>query len=321
MRLSCSWFLWRRLSRGCASAAGREQRERRLPARLPRGRPRAGGRLRALRRSRPALRWIPASCGSTAAISATLWDICKRRGLTVVADVHVHPGGAGQSDSDRDHPMISRAGHIALILPDFAARRCRERSASTATSAASAGHRAGGGTPRFLPHRTLEATMTALTAADNLHRLVKEALDSGAAKSLAEAECLRRISSSVSIGRSRARPTSPGRPPDCRRPRAARLPGRRERGAAARRTAGRPSFVRHARRRDRRPRRQHRGTGNRHAGDRDRRRAVRKARAVSCACRVRRLARRVFFRPHRPKRRPCRRPSWRWRRCSPPRSP
>ncbi|RWA68009.1 hypothetical protein [Mesorhizobium sp.] len=49
-----------------------------------------------------------------------LWAICKARGLSVVADIHVHPGGAGQSDSDRDHPMISRAGHIALILPRFA---------------------------------------------------------------------------------------------------------------------------------------------------------------------------------------------------------
>jgi proteasome lid subunit RPN8/RPN11 len=50
----------------------------------------------------------------------TLWDICKQRGMSVVADVHVHPGGAGQSSSDRDHPMISRADHIAFILPDFA---------------------------------------------------------------------------------------------------------------------------------------------------------------------------------------------------------
>lgn len=49
-----------------------------------------------------------------------LWAICKLRGLTVVADVHVHPGGSGQSDSDRNHPMISQAGHIALILPRFA---------------------------------------------------------------------------------------------------------------------------------------------------------------------------------------------------------
>jgi hypothetical protein len=49
-----------------------------------------------------------------------LWEICRQRGMSVVADVHVHPGNAGQSSSDREHPMISRAGHIAFILPDFA---------------------------------------------------------------------------------------------------------------------------------------------------------------------------------------------------------
>jgi hypothetical protein len=49
-----------------------------------------------------------------------LWDICNRRSLSVVADVHVHPGGSDQSGSDRAHPMICRAGHIALILPEFA---------------------------------------------------------------------------------------------------------------------------------------------------------------------------------------------------------
>lgn len=49
-----------------------------------------------------------------------LWETCKQRGLSVVADVHVHPEGAGQSTSDRAHPMISRAGHIALIVPRFA---------------------------------------------------------------------------------------------------------------------------------------------------------------------------------------------------------
>lgn len=54
-----------------------------------------------------------------------LWDYCRKRGVSVVADVHVHPGGAGQSDSDRHHPMISRAGHLALIIPDFAARPVR----------------------------------------------------------------------------------------------------------------------------------------------------------------------------------------------------
>jgi hypothetical protein len=65
----------------------------------------------------------PSNVESAAAANSRpqwLWDICKRRGLSVVADVHVHPGGAGQSASDREHPMISRAGHVALILPDFA---------------------------------------------------------------------------------------------------------------------------------------------------------------------------------------------------------
>jgi len=49
-----------------------------------------------------------------------LWDICKQRGLTVVADVHTHPGGSRQSESDQAHPMIVRAGHLALIIPRFA---------------------------------------------------------------------------------------------------------------------------------------------------------------------------------------------------------
>lgn len=50
-----------------------------------------------------------------------LWRICRERGEVVVADVHTHPGGAGQSNSDRNHPMIAEPGHIAMILPNFAA--------------------------------------------------------------------------------------------------------------------------------------------------------------------------------------------------------
>lgn len=50
-----------------------------------------------------------------------LWEICRARGYGVVADVHVHPGGYGQSASDRADPVMPRAGHIAFILPDFAA--------------------------------------------------------------------------------------------------------------------------------------------------------------------------------------------------------
>jgi proteasome lid subunit RPN8/RPN11 len=50
-----------------------------------------------------------------------LWDFCHRDGLTVVADVHTHPGKwTGQSESDRTHPMVAIKGHIALILPAYA---------------------------------------------------------------------------------------------------------------------------------------------------------------------------------------------------------
>src|SRR5689334_15627140 len=51
-----------------------------------------------------------------------LWQLCRETGLTVVADVHVHPGSAGQSYSDRTNPMIATKGHIALIVPNFAER-------------------------------------------------------------------------------------------------------------------------------------------------------------------------------------------------------
>lgn len=54
-----------------------------------------------------------------------LWGECKRRGMSVVADVHSHPKAwVGQSESDRTNPMISEVGHVAFIVPDFAARWC-----------------------------------------------------------------------------------------------------------------------------------------------------------------------------------------------------
>lgn len=49
-----------------------------------------------------------------------VWTRCRRTGLSVVADVHTHPGLALQSPSDRTNPMMPRAGHIALILPNYA---------------------------------------------------------------------------------------------------------------------------------------------------------------------------------------------------------
>lgn len=51
-----------------------------------------------------------------------LWAHCRQRGYGVVADVHVHPGGYQQSDSDMANPVMPRIGHVAMILPDFAQR-------------------------------------------------------------------------------------------------------------------------------------------------------------------------------------------------------
>lgn len=54
---------------------------------------------------------------------AALWSLCRRHRLDVLADVHTHPGGhPQQSGTDCANPMISEAGHVAIILPWFA--RC-----------------------------------------------------------------------------------------------------------------------------------------------------------------------------------------------------
>jgi len=54
-----------------------------------------------------------------------LWEICRDRKLGVVADIHVHPFGSQQSDSDQANPVMPRAGHLAIILPDYAAGETR----------------------------------------------------------------------------------------------------------------------------------------------------------------------------------------------------
>jgi len=51
-----------------------------------------------------------------------LWTHLERAGLEVVADVHTHPAGFGQSRTDQDHPMIPQRGHLAMIIPNFADR-------------------------------------------------------------------------------------------------------------------------------------------------------------------------------------------------------
>lgn len=56
----------------------------------------------------------------TSASFARLWDFCRQEGLSVVADIHTHRFGAGQSRSDRTNPMVALPGHIGLIVPNFA---------------------------------------------------------------------------------------------------------------------------------------------------------------------------------------------------------
>lgn len=118
--LSCSWFLWRRLLARLRERGRSRSRE-------------SGAFLLGLREDGRArivdfvlYDDLDLHCLDSGIVRfdgrffSELWAVCKARGLSVVADVHVHPGGSGQSDSDRAHPMISRAGHIALILPRFA---------------------------------------------------------------------------------------------------------------------------------------------------------------------------------------------------------
>ena len=54
-----------------------------------------------------------------------LWEHCRSRGYGVIADVHVHPGGYGQSESDQADPVMPQAGHLAFIIPHFARRQTR----------------------------------------------------------------------------------------------------------------------------------------------------------------------------------------------------
>jgi hypothetical protein len=118
--LSCSWFLWRRL---LARLRERGRNRSRESGAFLLGR-RQDGRARIV--DFVLYDDLDPHCLDSGIVRfdgryfSELWALCKTRGLTVVADIHVHPDGSGQSDSDRTHPMISRAGHIALILPRFA---------------------------------------------------------------------------------------------------------------------------------------------------------------------------------------------------------
>ena len=120
--LSISWFVWRRLLIGLRERG--QNRSRESGAFLLGSRSRGRSHITAY----VLYDDLDPNCLSTGIVRfdgrcfGALWEHCRKQGLTVVADIHVHPGGSGQSDSDRHYPMISRAGHLALILPDFAVR-------------------------------------------------------------------------------------------------------------------------------------------------------------------------------------------------------
>lgn len=53
---------------------------------------------------------------------AGLWRLCREDKLLLLADVHTHPGSdVRQSGIDQRHPMVAVVGHMALIVPHFAA--------------------------------------------------------------------------------------------------------------------------------------------------------------------------------------------------------
>lgn len=118
--LSCSWFVWRKLVKGLRLRGKNSSRES--------GAFLLGHKTDTRARIVDFVLYddLDPHCLDTGIVRfdgryfSDLWAICKARGLTVVADVHVHPGGEQQSKSDRCYPMISRPGHLALIIPKFA---------------------------------------------------------------------------------------------------------------------------------------------------------------------------------------------------------
>src|SRR5262249_37200888 len=108
--LSCSWLLWRRLIRGLRERGRGESRE-------------SGAFLLGFRGETGPAHIVdfvlyddldPHSLDTgivrlDGRCFGELWALCRRLKLTVIADIHVHPGGSAQSPSDKAYPMISEA--------------------------------------------------------------------------------------------------------------------------------------------------------------------------------------------------------------------
>jgi proteasome lid subunit RPN8/RPN11 len=120
--LSCSWLVWRRLVKGL--------RERGQHGKHESGAFLLGRRYGGCARITSFVLYddLDPRCLESGIVRfdgryfGALWELCNQRDVSVVADIHTHPMGPQQSHSDRAHPMISRSGHIALIVPRFAAQ-------------------------------------------------------------------------------------------------------------------------------------------------------------------------------------------------------
>ena len=129
-KISCSWQLWRRLCKDLRTRG--QNRTRESGAFL------LGQVVEVRRRIVDYILYddLDPQCLDTGIVRfdgryfSDLWSHCRKHNVTVVADIHVHPGGAGQSSSDKANPMISMKGHIAFILPNFAAKPCSRRNLS-----------------------------------------------------------------------------------------------------------------------------------------------------------------------------------------------
>ena len=97
--LSCSWLLWARLIARLRDRGRNETRE-------------SGAFLLGFQKFRQPAHIVyyddlDPHCLDTGIIRfdgkhfGKLWAICRARDLTIVADIHVHPGGSGQSASDK----------------------------------------------------------------------------------------------------------------------------------------------------------------------------------------------------------------------------
>ena len=120
-RLSCSWFLWRRLLASLRQRGGDGQGESGAFLLGQRNDGRARIKQFVLYDDLDPNSLKTGIVRFDGRYYSGLWELCRKTGLVVVADVHTHPDGAYQSHSDQANPMISSAGHIAIIVPRFAA--------------------------------------------------------------------------------------------------------------------------------------------------------------------------------------------------------